>query len=100
MAIKTIPFEPETHFATSAAQQELLRDAFATGDAGYIADALGIVARAHGMAHTAEAAGVTRMALYKGLTKQGDPRLSTLLGVLKAAGFELTVQTVTVKTAA
>lgn len=91
MPLKTIPFEPEAYFTDPADQQELLRDAFATGDAGYIAHALGVVARANGIASTAEAAGLSRMALYKGLTRSGDPKLSTLLGVLKAAGFELTV---------
>jgi len=93
MTLATKPFEPERYFTSPEAQQELLSDAFATGDAGYIADALGLVARANGMTSTAEATGVTRAALYKGLTKTGDPKLSTLLGVLKAAGFELTVKT-------
>jgi probable addiction module antidote protein len=92
MAIRTTAFDPEKHFASPAAQRELLKDALATGDAGYIADALGIVARARGMTETAESAGVSRMALYKGLTKEGDPKLSTLLGVLKAFGLELTVK--------
>ncbi|TDR94944.1 addiction module antidote protein [Enterovirga rhinocerotis] len=91
MPLKTTPFEPEMYFTDPADQLDLLRDAFATGDAGTIADALGIVARVNGVASTAEAASVSRMVLDKGLTKGGDPKLSTLLGVLKAAGFELTV---------
>lgn len=91
MPLETTPFEAEKYFTDPASQQELLRDAFATGDAGYIAHALGIVARANGITGTAEATGLSRYALYKGLTRSGDPKLSTLLGVLKAAGFELTV---------
>jgi probable addiction module antidote protein len=35
-------------------------------------------------------AGVTREALYKALSPSGDPRLSTLLGVMKALGLKLT----------
>lgn len=92
MSVETIPFEADDHFRTPGAQAELLRDAFESGDAGYIADALGIVARARGVTQVAESAGLTRAALYKGLTKSGDPKLSTLLGVLKAAGFELTIK--------
>ena len=92
MALRTAIFEPEKHFATSAAQRELLRDAFATGDAGYIADALGIIARVRGVTEVAEAAGLTRMALYKGLVKDGDPKLSTFLNVLKAIGFEIALK--------
>ena len=66
MVIKTNKFEPETHFTSLAAQRELLKDALATGDAGYIADALGVIARARGMTETAQSASGSPMALYKG----------------------------------
>lgn len=89
MPINTQPFEPEKHFTTPEAQTILLNDAIDSGDAGYVADALGIIARARGVAEIAEHAGVTRMALYKGLTRDGDPRLSTVLGVLDALGIKL-----------
>lgn len=92
MPIKTIPFDTSKYFKDKKSQAELLADAFASGHAGYIANALGIVARARGMTEVADAAGVTRMALYKGLTKNGDPKLSTFLNVLKAVGLELKVQ--------
>jgi len=36
-------------------------------------------------------AGVTRDTLYKVLSKDGDPRLSTLLGVTKALGLKIHV---------
>lgn len=42
------------------------------------------------MTQVAKEAGVTREALYKGLTPEGDPRLSTLLGVAKALGLKIT----------
>jgi probable addiction module antidote protein len=35
---------------------------------------------------------VTREALYKALSDEGDPRLSTLLGVLKALDVQLTAK--------
>jgi probable addiction module antidote protein len=35
--------------------------------------------------------GVTREALYKALSAEGDPKLSTLLGVLQALDLELHV---------
>jgi probable addiction module antidote protein len=54
--------------------------------------ALGIVARAMGMSKIAAEAGVTREALYKGLSRTGDPRLSTLLGVVKALGLRLAIR--------
>jgi probable addiction module antidote protein len=44
------------------------------------------------MTQIAKEAGVTREALYKALTAGGDPKLSTLLGVIKALGLKLTAQ--------
>lgn len=52
---------------------------------------LAVIARARGMTEVARGAGVTREALYKALSENGDPRLSTLLGVLKSLGVKLTV---------
>jgi probable addiction module antidote protein len=92
MAIETVPFDPAEHLGSAEGQAELLADAFATGDPSYIANALGIVARARGMTAVAKEAGVTREALYKALRPDGDPRLSTLLGVTKALGVKITAE--------
>ncbi len=69
----------------------LLEDALESGHAGYMAGALGTIARARGMTQIAKEAGVTREALYKALSAEGDPRLSTLLGVIKALNLKLTI---------
>lgn len=90
---KTTPFDAAKYIDTPEAQAELLADAFESGDASYITNALGVVARARGMTNTAREAGVTREALYKALGEHGDPRLSTLLGVAKALGISLSVKT-------
>jgi probable addiction module antidote protein len=91
--VKTVPFDPAEHLTSARAQRELIVDALETGDAGYVAAALGTVARARGMSKIAEEAGVTRASLYKALSPSGDPQLTTLLGVLKAMGLSLTVKT-------
>ena len=49
------------------------------------------------MSGIAEQAGVTREALYKSLSAEGDPRLSTLMGVLKALGLRLRPQKIAPK---
>ncbi|MFT0892748.1 addiction module antidote protein [Pseudochelatococcus sp. G4_1912] len=98
MAIKTTPFDPAGYIKSPEAQAELLADAFETGDAKYIANALGTIARARGMAQVARNAGVTREALYKALSDDGDPKLTTLLGVIKALGIQLSVRTTPVHT--
>lgn len=93
MALETVPFDPAQYLGRPEAQAELLSDAFESGDAKYIANALGVVARARGMSKVARDAGVTREALYKALSDDGDPRLTTLLGVVKALGIKLTATT-------
>ncbi len=94
MAIKTIPFDASQYIRSPDSQAELLTDALETGDAGYIANALGVIARARGMTKVARGAGVTREALYKTLSRDGDPKLTTLLGVIKSLGFKLSAQKV------
>jgi len=88
------PFDATKYFTDLDSQNELIADALETGNAGYIASALGVVARARGMSAVAKEAGVTCEALCKCLAKDGDPRLSTLLGVLKALGVKLVAATV------
>ncbi len=91
MPIETTPFDPAVFLTDPESQLELLEDAFASGHQGYIANAIGTVARARGITATANDAGVTREALHKALSPTGNPRLSTLLGVTKALGFRLSI---------
>ncbi|MBO3759329.1 addiction module antidote protein [Ciceribacter sp. L1K22] len=92
MSVKTVAFDPSEFFTDAQAQADLLNDAFETGDAKYIAHALGIVAKAKGMTSVAREAGVSREALYKALSENGDPKFSTLLGVAKALGLKFVVE--------
>ena len=52
--------------------------AFEDGDTALISHALGVVARARGMTQIACDAGMTRNAVYKALSRDGNPTLSTL----------------------
>ena len=90
--LKTLPFDPADYLANPEDQAELLSDALATGDAAYVANALGTIARARGMSNVARGAGVTREALYKSLNKKGDPRLTTVMKILKTLKIELTAR--------
>jgi probable addiction module antidote protein len=92
MPAKTTKFDAADHLKTKKAILAYLEAAFEDGDPAVITTALGNVARAQGMSHVAENAGVTREALYKALSPKGDPRLSTLLGVTKALGLRLTAE--------
>jgi len=71
------------------AVEEYLTDAFESEDPALISHALGIVARAQGMTQLAEQTGLTRQALYKALSSEGNPEFSTIIKVAHALGFTL-----------
>lgn len=60
------------------------------GDPALLPDALGAVARSRGMSAVAEETGLGRESLYKSLSSNGNPRLSTLIKVLDV--FDLRLQ--------
>jgi len=89
MPLETTKWDVAEHLDSEEAVFACIEAAFEDGDAAVITHALGKVARARGMTGIAKEAGVSREALYKALTENGDPKLSTLLGVLKALGVTL-----------
>jgi probable addiction module antidote protein len=64
----------------------------APDDPAFIAAALGTIARARGMVQLAKETGLTREGLYKALSKDGNPRLGTVLKVLRALGLKFKPQ--------
>ncbi len=66
-----------------------LQEAFQTGDAPFIAKALGNVARARGMTKLAEEIGMSRTSLYKALSGEVSPELGTILKVTRALGYDI-----------
>lgn len=92
MVLETTRFDVLEYLKTAEDRFAYIEAAFEDGDPALIAHALGDVARAIGMTQVARDAGVTREALYKALSEKGDPKLSTLLGVMKALGLTLTAK--------
>ena len=93
MTLKTKAFDPATYLDSDEARAVYLNEAFETGDVGFIADALGVVARAQGMTKLARDADLSREALYRALSINGNPELSTVLKVTTELGLKLTVET-------
>ena len=62
------------------------------GDPGELAHALGVAARARGMTEVANAAGISREALYKALRPNSHPRFDTISRVCSALGVKLVAQ--------
>ncbi|AMB87270.1 addiction module antitoxin [Pseudomonas agarici] len=69
-----------------------LTDAFETADAAFIAQALGVVARAKGMTELAKESGLSREQLYRSFSAKGNPTLKTMLAVMRAMGLDLTAR--------
>jgi probable addiction module antidote protein len=61
------------------------------GDSELLLDALGLIARRHGMTELARKTGLGREGLYRALSASGDPQFSTLVKVLEAFGLRLQV---------
>lgn len=87
-------YDPAEALDTPEAIAVFMADAFETGDASYIAKAMGVVAKARGMADLARETGLARQQLYKSLSDEGNPTLKTMLAVTQALGLEIVVRPV------
>ena len=87
----TRAYDSADYIDTPEAVAAFLEAALEDGDPQIIAATLGDIARSKGMAMMAERTGLAREALYKSLSADGNPRLTTLVSVLKAMGLRLSV---------
>lgn len=85
-------YDPAEDLDNPEAISVFVNEALKTDDAAYIAHALGVVARAKGMAGIAREAGLSREQLYRTLSSEGNPTLKTTLAVMKALGISLTAE--------
>ena len=92
MTVELRPFDPADHLQSEEDIFYFLEAAMEGNDPAHIARALGVVARSKGMTEIARMTGLGRQALYAALSENGNPTLETLVSVLGALGFELTVQ--------
>jgi probable addiction module antidote protein len=100
MAKKSIPekltsYDPAEDLMSDEAIAIFMAEALQTNDVAYISHALGVVARAKGMAQIAGETGLSREQLYRSFSAKGNPTLKTTLAVMKALGIELTAKTPT-----
>ena len=89
--LKTLPWDSAAYLKTNEDIADYLEAVFEIGDPALVAHALGIIARAKGMARVARAAGLGRESLYKALSSDGNPELATVLKVVRALGLKLKV---------
>lgn len=91
-------FEPAEYLTSPEAIAEFITDALETADAGYIAKAMGVAARAKGVAELARETGLSREQLYRSFSEKGNPRLKTLVAVMKALDVDIIARPHTLQT--
>jgi probable addiction module antidote protein len=89
MMVGTTRFNAAEYLDTAKRQAAYITAALETGDPAFVRDALGVVARARGLAEIAEAADLNRESLYKALGENGNPEFGTVMRVLGALGLTL-----------
>ena len=92
MTVKLTIYDPAKDLTSDAASATFMEAAFGSEDAGYIAYAPGVVARAKGMAQIASQTGLSREQLYRSFNENGTPTLKTTIAVMKAPGIALTAK--------
>ena len=92
--IQTRPFDMANYLGSEEEITEYLRQVLEDGDPCELAAALGDVARARGMTQLARDTGLSRESLYKSLSGERAPSSDTLLKVIRALGFHLTIEPV------
>ena len=92
MKEKIYDYDPALALDSQETIAVFMSDAFETGDAAYIAKALGIVARAKGMTEISRETGLSREHLYRSFSEKGNPTLKTTLTVMRAIGVDITAK--------
>ncbi|MBR1266990.1 putative addiction module antidote protein [Bradyrhizobium sp. AUGA SZCCT0222] len=92
MVTKTTRFDAADYLDTEKRQIAYIAAALESGDADFVRDALGLVARAHGMAGIAKKAGLNRESLYKALGETGNPEFGTVMRIVQALGLTLSAR--------
>lgn len=89
---RTRPYDSAEYLKTDADMAAYLDAVLEDGDPDLVTHALGVIARAKGMAQLARDTGLGRESLYKALSADGNPEFATVLKVVRALGIKLHAQ--------
>jgi probable addiction module antidote protein len=89
MALETLPFDAAEFIDGDLDAAEYLKATCEDGTPNEIALALGTIARARNMTKLAEQTGLSRQALYKALSGEGNPEFATIVKVAHALGLRV-----------
>jgi probable addiction module antidote protein len=91
MPLKTTRWDASEFLDSDEAIAAYLNAAFEEGDPGFIAASIGHVAKAKGMSQIARETGLSRESLYRALSDDGNPELSTMTKVMHALGMRIQI---------
>jgi probable addiction module antidote protein len=89
---ETTRFDAADYLDSEKRQVAYIVAALEAGNADFVRDALGIVARARGMGEIARNAGLNRESLYKALSTTGNPEFATVMRIVRALGLTLSAR--------
>jgi probable addiction module antidote protein len=89
--VRTYKWDPARHLKTDKERAAYLEVALEDGNPGLVTAVLGDIARSKGMTRVARKAGLGRESLYKSLSKDGNPKLDTVLKIVHALGLKFSV---------
>ena len=82
----------QEYLDTPESRAAYLNAALEEGDVEFLLIALGDIAKATGMGDIANNIGMGRTSLYKALSGERDPRISTIVAVLDQLGLKIEVR--------
>jgi len=91
MGIKTKPFNPFDYMETQAEIDAYLLECFNDDNPQLFINALGHLAKHHGMAEIAKASGLNRESLYKTFNGKTQPKWDTVHRLMRVLHVDLTV---------
>ncbi|GAB4507720.1 MAG: putative addiction module antidote protein [Sulfuricaulis sp.] len=90
--MKSIPFKTSDHLKTRKDIVAYLNAALEDGEPAVLLEALRNVAQVKGgIAALAKTAGVSRESLYRTLSRRGNPKIDTVMALLRAMGLKLSI---------
>ncbi len=90
--MKSTTYKTSDYLKNKTAVVAYLNVALEDGDPAVLLEALRNVADAKGgMGALAKATGMSRESLYRTLSRRGNPKIETVMGLLSALGLKLTI---------
>jgi len=90
--VKTTRFDAAGYLDSEERQVAYITAALESGNADFVRDALGVVAKARGTGEIGKNAGLNRDSMYKALGETGNPEFATVMRIVRTLGLTLSAR--------